>query len=75
MNLVTSSPAEPNNVPGDHKLTYTVTEAARAISIGRSKFYDLLAAGDVESVRIGSRRVVRREALVKFLDGLAGSAA
>lgn len=40
------------------KLLLTTTEAAQALGICRSKLYELLRAGRLESVRIdGSRRV------------------
>ncbi len=40
------------------KLLLTVPEAAIALGISRSKFYQLLASGAVQSIRIdGSRRV------------------
>lgn len=52
------------------RLLLTVTEAAAALSISRSKLYELLAAGLVRSVRIdGSRRVPFQalEAYVAYL--------
>lgn len=36
------------------KLLLRPTEAAEAIGIGRSKIYELLASGDLPSIRIGS---------------------
>lgn len=40
------------------RLLLTVPEAAAALAISRSKLYELLAAGDVASIRIdGSRRI------------------
>jgi excisionase family DNA binding protein len=41
----------------------TPTEAARALGIGRSKLYELMQAGVVESVRIGSCRRIPADAL------------
>ena len=53
------------------KLLLTPTEAAEALGIGRSKLYELLQAGVVESVHIGSCRRVPAEALRRFLEGLS----
>jgi excisionase family DNA binding protein len=52
------------------KLLLTPTEAATALSIGRSKVYELMQAGQLESVHIGACRRVPREALTIFLDQL-----
>lgn len=37
----------------------SVPEAAKALGVGRSKAYELLAVGALESTRIGRRRLVR----------------
>jgi excisionase family DNA binding protein len=49
------------------KLLLTPEEAARALSIGRSKLYQLLASGSLRSVTIGSSRRVPVEALRNFV--------
>jgi len=41
----------------------TPTEAARALGIGRSKLYELLQAGVLESVHIGACRRIPAEAI------------
>ncbi len=48
----------------------TPTEAASALSIGRSKPYQLLPTGQLDSVRIGSCRRVPMDALTTFPEGL-----
>ena len=45
----------------------TPTEAAQVLGIGRSKLYELMQAGVVESVRIGSCRRVPADALVDLV--------
>lgn len=50
------------------KLLLTPEEAAEALSIGRSKLYQLLAAGALRSVTIGSSRRVPVEALRSFVE-------
>lgn len=54
------------------KLLLTPDEAARVLGIGRSKLYELLRAGVVESVRIGTCRRVPAAALSDYVDGLQG---
>jgi excisionase family DNA binding protein len=53
------------------KLLLTPVEAAAALSISRAKFYELLAAGSVGSVRIGGCRRIPVAALQAYIEGLA----
>jgi excisionase family DNA binding protein len=46
----------------------TVSEAAQRLDIGRSLLYDLLADGQVESIRVGRLRRVPTEALAIYID-------
>jgi excisionase family DNA binding protein len=50
------------------RLLVTPSEAAEILSISRSKFYALLAAGVIESVSIGRSRRVPTAALLEFLE-------
>lgn len=45
----------------------TPTEAAAALGIGRSKLYELMQAGALESVRIGSCRRIPSDALLALV--------
>jgi excisionase family DNA binding protein len=45
------------------RILLTPTEAARALGIGRSKLYELLQAGVLESVHIGACRRIPAEAI------------
>ena len=49
------------------KLLLTPVEAAQVLGIGRSKVYELLSSGQLDSVRIGSCRRVPADALHSFL--------
>ena len=49
------------------RLLLTPTEAAETLGIGRSKMYELLMAGVVESVLIGTARRVPAEALGDYI--------
>lgn len=57
------------------RIVLTVEEAAELLGIGRTLMYALVAAGEVESVRIGRLRRIPRDALVVYVEGLRGSAA
>ncbi len=50
----------------------TPTEAARALGIGRSKLYELLQTGVLESVHIGACRRIPTDALTKLVSRLRG---
>jgi excisionase family DNA binding protein len=52
------------------KLLLTPREVAHVLGIGRTKTYELLAAGVLESVVIGRCRRVPTDALDAYLDGL-----
>lgn len=52
------------------KLLLTPEEAARALSISRSKLYELIARGQLHSVRIGTSRRIPVSALVEFVEAL-----
>jgi excisionase family DNA binding protein len=43
------------------KSAYPITEAAHLLSIGRSKFYELMDAGEIRSFNIGNRRLIAAE--------------
>ncbi len=49
---------------------YGVEEAVEVTSLGRSMLYELMASGAIESVKIGKRRLIPRDALEAFLAGL-----
>jgi len=52
------------------RLLLTPTEAAEALGIGRSKLYELLRAGLVESVLIGAARRIPADALDNYVRAL-----
>jgi excisionase family DNA binding protein len=57
------------------RLLLTPTEAAAALGIGRSKLYELMRAGVVESVLIGTARRVPADALEAYVRRLRGQLA
>lgn len=52
------------------KLLLTPEEVTRAIGLGRTKVYELLRSGALESVQIGAARRVPAEALREYVDRL-----
>jgi excisionase family DNA binding protein len=56
------------------KLLLTPEEAAEALSLGRTKVYQLIGEGRLRSVRIGKSRRVPASALAELVDHLADSA-
>lgn len=57
----------------DNRLVLTVTEVAAALGISRAHAYELVAQGELPSLRLGRRIVVPRQALERLLGGDANS--
>ena len=49
------------------KLAFTISEACHAIGIGRSKLYELIGQGRVETRKIGKRTLIPAESLHALL--------
>jgi excisionase family DNA binding protein len=60
--------------PGE-KLLYRVEEAAQMLAVGRSKMWEIVLRGDIESLKIDKSRRISREALAAYIANLEGSAA
>jgi excisionase family DNA binding protein len=60
---------QPRQVAVDRVLL-TVEEAATAIGVSRSLMFELIAAGEIETVRIGRLRRVRPDALLEYVAAL-----
>ena len=50
-------------------ITVRVREACRLTGIGRSKLYELIAAGEIEIVKVGTITLIPTESLRRFVDG------
>ena len=55
------------------RLLFTVEEAARVLGIGRTRMFELIQAGSVETVLIGRLRRIPFDALDAFVTGLRES--
>jgi excisionase family DNA binding protein len=53
------------------KIAYSIKEACRASSLGRTTIYSHIAAGRLRTVRIGGRRLIPAEALHALIAGEA----
>lgn len=51
------------SLPQVEPISVRIPEACRLTGIGRSKFYELIAAGEVEIVKVGAMTLVPMEAL------------
>ncbi len=58
--------------PGNVNLL-TVVETARELRVSRSRVFELLAAGELEGIRIGRARCVPRRSLEAFLARLGAA--
>ena len=56
-----------STVPFVERPTCTIAEACSAVGFGKTKLYELLDGGAVDSIRIGRRRLVRVPSLLRFL--------
>ena len=48
----------------------SIPQTCRLLGIGRSSLYQMMASGQVRSVKIGRRRLVPREAVDEFVTSL-----
>jgi excisionase family DNA binding protein len=52
------------------KLAFSAQEAAAAIGVGRTRFYEMLAESALKSRKMGRKRVILRDDLLAWLKGL-----
>ena len=51
-------------------LLLSVRESCPVIGVSRSRMFELIARGELESVKIGRRRLVPREAIDTYIERL-----
>lgn len=51
-------------------LLLSVDEAAKALSIGKTKLYSELSLGKIEAAKLGKRTLISRESLRQYLENL-----
>lgn len=62
---MTAYPDGSPDVP--ERLVYSVDEAADLLGIGRTYMFRLVATGEIDSFKIGSRRKIPRDALDRYI--------
>ena len=55
-------------VTNDEPVVFTIDQAAKMLSIGRSTAYEGARTGDLPTIRIGRRLLVPRAALLRLLE-------
>ena len=53
-----------------HRQFVTVPEALQILRVGRTRFYELLNAGELSAVRLGRRTLVRADEIDRFIHTL-----
>jgi excisionase family DNA binding protein len=61
-----AAPTHLSGVPSP-QLAYSPGGSAQALGISRSKLYELIAAGQLKVVKLGSRTLILHSELVRFL--------
>jgi excisionase family DNA binding protein len=56
------------------RLAVAPAEAARMLGLGKTRFYELLAANEIASIKLGTRRLIRIRDLEAWLARRCGEA-
>jgi excisionase family DNA binding protein len=59
--------AEPSGIPFADRLVCTIAEACEVTGLGRTKLYELIGDGHIETTTIGRRRLVLVQSLFSLL--------
>lgn len=65
--------ALPEDAVFSRPLTVRIREACRLTGIGRSKLYELIAAGEIEIIKVGTISLVPIASLTSFLQRKAAN--
>lgn len=52
------------------KIAYRLSEIPPLIGIGKSKLFELIAAGEIKTLKVGHRTLIERAELEAFFDRL-----
>jgi len=63
-----SRKSEERTIPFSQRLSCTIDEACEATSLGRTKLYELIGAGQLATITVGRRRLVIVRGLLALLD-------
>lgn len=65
--LQKQEPVIQSPIPFKERLTCTIREACCAVGLGRTKLYQLIGDGAIETRRVGRRRLVSISSLLRHL--------
>ena len=51
------------------RLAYSINETARALSLGRTSIYTMIADGRLESFKLGRRTLVKADSIRRIVSG------
>lgn len=51
------------------KLAYSITETAKALSLGRTSIYALIAEGRLDAFKLGTRTLIKADSIRRLVDG------
>jgi len=51
-------------------LLLTINQVAGLLNLGRTKTYEIVRSGKLKSIKVGSRRLIRREDVEQYVAGL-----
>ena len=51
------------------KLAYSINETARALSLGRTSIYSMIADGRLEAFKLGRRTLIKAASIRRLIDG------
>jgi excisionase family DNA binding protein len=54
-------------------LSVRVKQACQLIGIGRSKLYELIAGGDIETIKVGAATLIPMSSLVRLVESRRGA--
>jgi len=60
-----------NPAPSPEPLAYSVADACRVSTLGKTKIYALIAEGKLEARRIGTRTIIPAHSLRALIEGQA----
>ena len=53
------------------RLAYSINDTARALSLGRTSIYAMIADGRLEAFKLGSRTLIKAESIKRLIPGMA----
>lgn len=72
MNQNSAKTCESGAIEGLRPITVRIQEACRITGIGRSKLYELIKTGDIETVKVGTITLVPVAGIERFLASQKG---